>query len=381
MIDARWQKLADVLVHHSVRVQPGDKVLIEAFDMPPDFVALLMRTISDAGGIPIAETKTTPVLRALYQNATEEQIRFIAGLERQRMEGVQGYIGLRGTPNFAEMSDVPQEKMRLIRQLWWVPVHQEVRVPRTRWVVLRWPTVGMAQAAGMSTEAFEDFYFRVCTLDYAKMERDVQPLVELMERTREVHIKGPGTDLRFSIEGIGVVPCYGLRNIPDGECFTCPVRDSVEGEITINTNSVYEGNLYRNIRFRLKQGKIVEATCADDGDRPGAGNPRKLNAILGSDEGARYIGEWSLGFNPYILHPMNDTLFDEKIAGSFHFTPGNAYQEADNGNRSQIHWDLVVIQRPEYGGGEIYFDGRLVRKDGQFVLPELQALNYPTEVA
>ncbi|CUU35195.1 MAG: aminopeptidase [Armatimonadetes bacterium] len=381
MIDARWQKLADVLVHHSVRVQPGDKVLIEAFDMPPDFVALLMRTISEAGGIPIAETKTTPVLRALYQNATEEQIRFIAGLERQRMEGVQGYIGLRGTPNFAEMSDVPQEKMRLIRQLWWVPVHQEVRVPRTRWVVLRWPTVGMAQAAGMSTEAFEDFYFRVCTLDYAKMERDVQPLVELMERTREVHIKGPGTDLRFSIEGIGVVPCYGLRNIPDGECFTCPVRDSVEGEITINTNSVYEGNLYRNIRFRLKQGKIVEATCADDGDRPGAGNPRKLNAILDSDEGARYIGEWSLGFNPYILHPMNDTLFDEKIAGSFHFTPGNAYQEADNGNRSQIHWDLVVIQRPEYGGGEIYFDGRLVRKDGQFVLPELQALNYPTEVA
>ncbi len=381
MIDARWQKLADVLVHHSVRVQPGDKVLIEAFDMPPDFVALLMRTISDAGGIPIAETKTTPVLRALYQNATEEQIRFLAGLERQRMEGVQGYIGLRGTPNFAEMSDVPQEKMRLIRQLWWVPVHQEVRVPRTRWVVLRWPTVGMAQAAGMSTEAFEDFYFRVCTLDYSKMERDVQPLVELMERTREVHIKGPGTDLRFSIEGIGVVPCYGLRNIPDGECFTCPVRDSVEGEITINTNSVYEGNLYRNIRFRLKQGKIVEATCADDGDRPGAGNPRKLNAILDSDEGARYIGEWSLGFNPYILYPMNDTLFDEKIAGSFHFTPGNAYQEADNGNRSQIHWDLVVIQRPEYGGGEIYFDGRLVRKDGQFVLPELQALNYPTEVA
>lgn len=379
MIDVRWQRLADVLVHHSVRVQPGDKVLIEAFDMPADFVALLMRTISRAGGVPIADTKATPVLRALHQNASEEQIRFIAGLERQRMEGVQGYIGLRGTPNFAELSDVPPEKMRLVRQLWWVPVHQEVRVPHTRWVVLRWPTVGMAQSAGMSTEAFEKFYFRVCTLDYAKMERDVQPLVELMQRTREVHIKGPSTDLCFSIEGIGVVPCYGLRNIPDGECFTCPVRDSVEGEITINTNSVYEGNLYRNIRFRLQKGKIVEATCTDDGDRPGAGNPRKLNAILDSDEGARYIGEWSLGFNPYILHPMNDTLFDEKIAGSFHFTPGNAYGEADNGNRSQIHWDLVLIQRPEYGGGEIYFDGKLVRKDGQFTVPELQPLNYPVE--
>ncbi len=375
MIDARWQRLADVLVHHSVRVQTGERVLIEAFDMPPEFVALLARTIAQAGGIPIVDTKSSLVLRALYQNATESQIRFIAALERERMEQVQGYIGLRGTPNFAEMSDVPLEKMKLVRQLWWTPVHQEVRVPKTKWVVLRWPTVGMAQAANMSTEAFEEFYFRVCTLDYARMERAVQPLVELMERTREVHIKGPGTDLRFSIEGMGVVPCYGLRNIPDGECFTCPVRDSVEGEITINTNSVYEGTLYRDIRLRLHRGKIVEATCADDGDRPGAGNPRKLNAILDTDEGARYIGEWSLGFNPYILYPMNDTLFDEKIAGSFHFTPGNAYQEADNGNRSSVHWDLVVIQRPEYGGGEIYFDGQLVRKDGLFVLPELQELN------
>jgi aminopeptidase len=375
MIDARWQRLADVLVHHSVRVQPGERVLIEAFDMPPEFVALLARTIAQAGGVPIVDTKSSLVLRALYQNATESQIRFIATLERERMEQVQGYIGLRGTPNFAEMSDVPPEKMKMVRQLWWTPVHQEVRVPKTKWVVLRWPTVGMAQAANMSTEAFEAFYFRVCTLDYAQMERAVQPLVELMERTREVHITGPGTDLRFSIDGIGVVPCYGLRNIPDGECFTCPVRDSVEGEITINTNSVYEGTLYRDIRLRLHRGKIVEATCADDGDRPGAGNPRKLNAILDTDEGARYIGEWSLGFNPYILHPMHDTLFDEKIAGSFHFTPGNAYQEADNGNRSSVHWDLVVIQRPEYGGGEIYFDGQLVRKDGLFVLPELQALN------
>ncbi len=376
MIDVRWQKLADVLVYHSVRVQPGERVLIEAFDMPPDFVALLMRTIHAAGGEAIADIKQTPVLRALYQNASEEQIRFIAGLERARMEGVQGYIGLRGAPNYAEMSDIPHKQMQLVRQHWWVPVHQEVRVPKTKWVVLRWPTPGMAQAANMSTEAFEEFYFRVCTLDYAQMARAVEPLVELMQRTREVRIVGPGTDLRFSIEGIGVVPCTGERNIPDGECFTAPVRDSVEGTITINTNSVYEGNLYRNIQFTLRKGKIVEATCADDGDRPGAGNPRKLNAILDSDEGARYIGEWSLGFNPHIRYPMNDTLFDEKIAGSFHFTPGNAYGEADNGNRSQIHWDLVVIQRPEFGGGEIYFDGTLIRKDGQFTLPQLQALNY-----
>jgi aminopeptidase len=193
MIDARWQKLADVLVHHSVRVQPGERVLIEAFDMPPEFVALLMRTVYAAGGEAIPLIKQTPALRALYQHASEGQIQFLAGLERTLMEGVQGYIGLRGAPNYAEMSDISQEQMQRVRQHWWVPVHQEVRVPKTRWVVLRWPTHGMAQAANMSTEAFEEFYFRVCTLDYAQMARDVEPLVELMQRTREVHIKGPGT--------------------------------------------------------------------------------------------------------------------------------------------------------------------------------------------
>lgn len=375
MIDARWEKLARLLVHHSMRVQPGERVLIEAFDMPPAFVALMVRQITEAGGMPLVELKSSRILRALYQTATEEQIRLIGELEKQRMQQMQCYVGLRGAGNFAEMSDVPQEKMHLVREHWWQPVHQEVRVPKTKWVVLRWPTPGMAQSAGMSTEGFEDFYFQVCTLDYTRMEQAVQPLIERMQHAKEVNITGPGTDLRFSIEGIGVVPCIGLRNIPDGECFTCPVRDSVEGTITFNTNTVYEGNLYRNLQFKLSRGRIIEANCADDGDKPGAGNPRKLNTILDSDEGARYIGEWSFGFNPYILHPMNDTLFDEKIAGSFHFTPGNAYETADNGNRSQVHWDIVMIQRPEYGGGEIFFDGELIRKDGLFVPPELQGLN------
>lgn len=375
MIDARWEKLARLLVQHSMRVQVGERVLIEAFDMPPAFVALMVRQIVEAGGLPLVELKSNRVLRALYQTATAEQIQLIGELEKQRMEQVQCYVGLRGAGNFAEMSDVPQDKMHLIRQYWWQPVHQEVRVPKTKWVVLRWPTPGMAQSAGMSTEGFEDFYFKVCTLDYNRMEKAVEPLVERMHRAKQVHITGPGTNLTFSIEGIGVVPCIGLRNIPDGECFTCPVRDSVEGEITFNTNSVYEGNLYRNLYFKLRRGKIIEAGCSDDGEKAGAGNPHKLNTILDSDEGARYIGEWSFGFNPYILHPMNDTLFDEKIAGSFHFTPGNAYETADNGNRSQVHWDIVMIQRPEYGGGEIYFDGELIRKDGMFVPQELHGLN------
>jgi aminopeptidase len=224
----------------------------------------------------------------------------------------------------------------------------------------------MAQLAGTSTEAFEDFYFDVCTLDYRRLQPGMKALKALLERTDRVEIKGPGTDLRFSIKGIPAVICGGDRNIPDGEVFTAPVKDSVEGHVSFNAPTIYQGTSFDGIRLDFRRGKIVEATSNE---------PKKLNDILDSDAGARYIGEFSLAFNPRILQPMRDILFDEKIAGSFHFTPGQAYEEADNGNRSQVHWDMVSIQRPEYGGGEIYFDGKLVRRDGEFLPKQLRSLN------
>jgi aminopeptidase len=233
-------------------------------------------------------------------------------------------------------------------------------------VVLRWPTPAMAQLASMSTEAFEDFYFDVCTLDYRKLLPGMRVLKRLMEKTDRVEITGPGTELRFSIKRIPAVMCGGDRNIPDGEVFTAPVKDSVQGHVTFNVPTVYQGTGFDNVRLEFRDGKVVNATSNE---------PQKLNGILDSDAGARYIGEFSLGFNPYILHPMRDILFDEKIAGSFHFTPGQAYEDADNGNRSQVHWDMVNIQRPDYGGGEIYFDGKLVRRDGEFLPKELRSLN------
>ena len=224
----------------------------------------------------------------------------------------------------------------------------------------------MAQLANMSTEAFENFYFDVCNLDYAKMDRAMGPLEALMNRTDKVRLVAPGTDLTFSIKGIGAKKCSGHRNIPDGEVFTAPVRDSINGTIAYNTPSIYSGITFENMVFTFENGRIVKAESNDT---------QRLNEILDMDEGARYIGEFSLGFNPHILHPMKDILFDEKIAGSLHFTPGQAYEETDNGNRSSVHWDLVLIQRPEYGGGEIWFDDVLIRKDGLFVIPELEQLN------
>lgn len=370
MKDPRYTDLANILVNHSCRVAPGEKVLIEAFDIPPDFTAELIRTIAKAGGLPIVAAYHQQIQRALLNAASEEQMKTIGAVERMRMEQVQCYMGVRGSHNIAEMSDVPREKMELYEKHWWHHVHSQVRVPKTKWVVLRWPHAAMAQSAGMSTEAFEDFYFRVCAgVDYEKMRNAMKPLEDLMRKTDQVHITGPGTDLTFSIKGIGAVGCWGARNIPDGECFTCPVKDSVNGTIAFNCETLYRGTVFNNIRLVMKNGKVAEAS-ADSPD-----NTKKLNDILDSDEGARYIGEWSLAFNPYILKPMKDILFDEKIAGSFHFTPGQAYEEADNGNRSQVHWDMVLIQRPEYGGGEIKFDGKTIRKDGLFTLPELAGLN------
>ncbi len=368
MRDARIDRLAQLLVSHSTRLQAGEKVLIECFDLPgPELPAALVRAAAERGAVPIVVTKQNAVLRAMWLHATEEMVRTIGAVERQLMEEVQAYVGIRGAANVSELADVPPEKMDLYRTYIWQPVHIGIRIRRTKWVVLRYPTPSMAQLAGMSTEAFEDFYFDVCTVDYPAMARALEPLAELMRRTDQVRLVGPDTDLTFSIKGIGVVPCAGEHNIPDGEVFTAPVRDSVNGYITFNTPTIYEGVTFERVRLEFQEGKIVRATASS--------NERRLNEILDADEGARYIGEFAIGCNPKIREPMKDILFDEKIAGSIHLTPGNAYEEADNGNRSKVHWDMVLIQRPEYGGGEMYFDGRLVRKDGEFVLPELQRLN------
>ena len=368
MRDPRLDKLADVLLKHSIKTQPGEKVLVEATDIPSEFVTLLVQRIAEAGALPFVWTKTTPVNRALYNVATEEQMRTLGKWEVALMEQANGYIGLRGSHNALEMSDVPDERMRLYREHVWRVVHSNKRVPDTKWVVLRWPTPSMAQLAGMSTEAFEDFYFDVCTgVDYVKLQAAGVPLVERLNVTDRVRIVGPGdTDLSFSIKGIGAVSCHGDRNIPDGECYSAPVRDSVNGVIHYNAPTTYNDVPFDNIRLVFRDGKVVEATGSDSA---------ALNRILDSDEGARYVGEFALGFNPYINRPMRDILFDEKIAGSLHFTPGQAYASADNGNKSQIHWDMVLIQTPEYGGGEIWFDDQLVRKDGRFLPDDLTGLN------
>jgi aminopeptidase len=366
MRDPRNARLAEIVIRHSTRLERGETILIESFDVNHGLVLDLVDAAYRAGGVPLVFLRSNAVNRQLLLGTNEAQLTAQAAIERFQMEQSKAYVGLRGADNSSEMADVPADRMALYTKLLQRPVHLDYRVNHTKWVVLRYPTPSMAQMANMSTEAFEDFYYRVCTLDYPRMAEAIDPLEARMKKTDQVRLKGPGTDLRFSIKNIGVVPCEGRRNLPDGECYTAPVRDSVNGTITFNTPSLYLGTTYENLSFTFEGGRIVKAS----------GSPQdKLEALLDTDEGARYVGEFSLGFNPYILTPMKDTLFDEKIAGSLHFTPGQAYKEADNGNRSQIHWDLVLIQRPEYGGGEVWFDGEAIRRDGEFLPTELQGLN------
>lgn len=364
-MDERIKKLADLLVNYSCDIKAGEKILIdyEGAECKP-LIRQVIKNVYKNGGMPYVTIADKEITREILLDCSEEQLEFMKDNLLREMEGMDAYLAVRGGANAGELSDVPSEKMSLYNKVL-NPV-TDYRVSNTKWCVMRFPTPSMAQLANTSQERFADFYYDVCTLDYEKMSKAMDPLVELMNKTDKVRLVGPGTDLTFSIKGIGAVKCDGKMNIPDGEVYTAPVKDSMNGYISYNTASLEEGFTYENIRFEVENGKIVKATANDD---------EHINALLDTDEGARYFGEFAIGVNPYILEPMKDTLFDEKIAGSFHLTPGMCYDDAPNGNKSAVHWDLVMIQRPEYGGGEIWFDDRLIRKDGLFVVPELEGLN------
>ncbi len=364
-MDENYEKLARVLCRRSMKVAAGEHVMLDLWETPAEMALALISEISSLGAHPHIRLNDARLSRALALSGGEERLAVDADCDMYRIKKMNAYCAIRGASNIFEMSDVPPERMAEISKAMKESV--DWRVNKTKWVVLRWPSPSMAQLAQMSLEAFEEFYFKVCTVDYGLMDEGAAAMKSLMESTDRVEIKGNGTDLRFSIKGMKAVPCTGQYNIPDGEIFTAPVRESVEGVVRYNAPTVYNGVSFDSIELEFKCGRIVRA------DSPS--NAETLKKILSSDDGASYIGEFALGFNPYINRPMRDILFDEKISGSFHFTPGQAYIEADNGNKSRIHWDMVCIQTPEWGGGEIYFDGKLVRKDGLFVGGGIEKLN------
>lgn len=364
MKDVRLKKLADTLLNHSVNLKAGERVLIRGHALAKPLLFELIDQTYQLGAYPYVDLLDDEIMRKIAHGFQKEQLETEAKWQMQQYKDVDAVIIVIAEENDAEMADVPPEKFQLAGEM--MKQVNEYYVNQKKWVLLNYPTRGLAQKAGMSAEKFTDYLLDVCNVDYEKMAKALRPLKELMEKTDKVRLTAPGTDLQFSIKGIPAVPCAGEKNVPDGEVYSAPVKDSVNGTITFNTPCPYRGTTHRNVSLTFKEGKIVEAV-SDQTD--------KLNEVFDTDEGARFVGEFAIGVNPKIMEPMGDILFDEKIGGSIHFTPGEAYEDADNGNRSSIHWDMVLIQRPEYGGGEIYFDDVLIRKDGKFVVDELASLN------
>lgn len=364
-MDPRDQKLAETLVNYCVSVQPGDNVWIQTNDdVAAPLVIELVKAVYRAKGNPFVRMENMSIQRALLMNGNEEQIRIRTENDFALLKQMDCSIVIRDFKNASELSDVPEEMIKLQSKIT-LPM-RKYRLENLRWVLLRYPGPAIAQLAGMSEERYADFLYKTCTMDYRTMSGHMDALVRRMESADQVHILGEGTDLRFSIKGIPAIKCDGKLNLPDGEVFTAPVRDSVNGHVTFNVPSLYQSRTFEGIYFEFENGKIVKATCNYE---------KELNSILDTDEGSRYLGEFSFGCNPFITKATNDGSIDEKLAGSIHLTPGDSYEEAPNGNHSTIHWDLVLLQTPEYGGGEIWFDGELIRKDGLFVPEDLKGLN------
>jgi aminopeptidase len=367
MLHNRIETLAHNLINYSCALKKGEKVLIEVFDVNEGALTKqLIKKAFEVGAYPVVRLQNNQITRQLLLGTSKEHSSLLAKHIVPQMEEMDAYIGISGGNNVFEYANVPDEKLKMYSMFYSKPIHRDIRVEKTKWVILRYPTEGMAQLAGKSTEEFENFYFNVCNLDYSKMNEALEPLKQLMERTDKVKIITPTSNLEFSIKGMKAIKCAGHANIPDGEIYTAPIKNSVNGTICYNVPSTHSGIRHDNITFEFKDGRIINATSS---------NTKALQTVLDMDEGARFIGEFSFGVNPYIYEPMLDILFDEKITGSIHFTPGACYKDADNGNQSAVHWDLVQIHRPEYGGGEVYFDDVLIRKDGRFVLDSLKPLN------
>ncbi len=364
-MDQRIKELAKKLVNYSCKLEKEENLYIKLDGLSGKPLALaIIKEAYRLGAYPFVEINDESITRQIALDCNKDQMDIENDSKLQIMKKMDAYIGIRALDNFTEMADVPVAKATIMMDS--DKKVREQRVNGTKWVGLNYPTAGMAQKSEMSLEKYEDYFFQVCNMDYSKMAENMKNLVDLMENTDKVSIKGPGTDLNFSIKNMKAIPCAGEMNIPDGEIFTAPVKESVNGYISYNIPSNYKGFTYDDVRLEFKDGKIIKAEANDN---------EKINELLDTDEGARFIGEFALGVNPYINDPMGDLLFDEKISGSIHFTPGKAYKIADNGNDSKIHWDLVLIQNPSYGGGEIWFDGKLIRKDGRFVIEELEGLN------
>ncbi|WP_170834471.1 aminopeptidase [Fictibacillus solisalsi] len=362
------QELSDIakrVVHHSLEIKRGEKVLIDIEGEAEEFSNQLMIEIYHAGAYPFLKSTRVSNLKKLIAGATKESLNLWLRHEQYKAEGMDAYIGIKAEENIFEYNDIPRDQYQLYQQNFSQPLQLDY-LGKNKWILMRYPTKGMAQLAKLGSEELRTIFYQSCTMDYKKLSENVKPLKERLSKSKTVTVTSPDTDFTFSIQHMDSFMCDGRYNLPDGEIFTAPIRDSVNGVIHFNCPTSFQGYVLEDVRFEFVDGKIASYQ----------GNDRDLlKRILETDDGASYIGEFGIGLNPFITKPMNNILFDEKMSGSLHLAIGQAFPMANNGNKSAIHLDFVLNQQSSHGGGSLYFDKELIRKDGIFIPKDLKNLN------
>lgn len=365
-MDPRFRKIASTVMRHSLKIKPGEKVIISAVDDGDKLCEALVEEAYACGALPFVSLEQTNVRRAILLGATQEQLELMAKPTVALMEEMDCSVTISAPYNSCEFSLVDQEKQTMYTKY----CRSQISRARgkLRWVSLTYPNHAMAQNAGMSLSDFSDYYFDLMTMDYEKLERASLPMAMRMRAADKVRIVAPGTDLTVSLKGFTALIAAGEHNLPDGEIASTPDRYSVNGTISFNIPSMHNGFLFKDVVLTFKDGKLVDASANDT---------ERFWREVSLDEGCRYIGEFSMGTSPFVNQIVHETLFDEKMGGSMHMALGACYNfpGRDNGNRSSIHWDLIQSHRPEHGGGEVWIDGELVRKDGIYLPEDLRTLN------
>lgn len=353
--DPRIEKLADILVNYSTRVQKGDHVLIRSAPLARPLVEEVYRLAVRNGAFPLVRLSFDSLAEIYYQEASDQQLDYLNPISKFEVENAQVIISIHAPENSRTLTASDPAKLRRA-SITNRPVQEHIMKGGVRWVLCNYPTPSLAQDADMSLGAYADFLFAATNIDWRAASDMMHRIKERFDRAEEVRIVGPQTDLRFSIAGRPGIVCDGRYNMPDGEVFYAPVEDSVEGTIYYELPAIYAGREVNGIRLTFKDGRVVDASATH--------GEELLQQLLNADEGARRLGEFGIGCNYGIKRHTKDILFDEKIGGTVHLALGAAYPESGGTNHSAIHWDMVKDLRH---GGELYLDGELVQKDGRFL--------------
>jgi len=356
MSDPRTAKLADILINYSLKVRRGERVLISASsELAKPLVLEVYKKVLKAGGHPSVNIAFEEMATIYYSMAAKEQLLDFPKAKLIEAKNADCVVNIRAAVNKKALSNIDPQAISM-RSKVLMPIQEEI-VNRKRWVLCNFPTNALAQETDMSLDEYEDFLYGATNINWDKVKKEEMKLKRVLDKGEVVRIVGRDTDLTISIKGRKAIPCYGERNMPDGEVFLSPIENSAEGEIYYDLPAIYQGKEVLGIRLRFKQGKVVDASAEK--------NEKFLIAMLDTDKGARYLGELGIGTNYGIKHFSKDILFDEKIGGTVHLAVGRSYKDAGGKNESAIHWDMIKDLR---NGGTIYVDGRLIQKNGRFCI-------------